>query len=150
MLPRPDPKPNTSPTIKNYYRKFKEDRDPWDEGAPDMADFRQVLMHWGITKKQLPVVRRRLAVKATLFAILAIWGCWYLLTKDSWVSAGIPAIISGSTVAICNGWRAQVLYRERFTYFKDWFLWGWFDWVGKETPIAQAERLKYEGALDHE
>ena len=130
--------------IKNFRQGLKQDRDPWADNAPDMTDFQQVLNHWGITWDDLSFTWKMKAAKAGLFAVMALWGLIYLFIGGKWGIAGVPAMAAGTVVAVCEGWRAQVLYRRKFTFFKDWFLWGLFDAFGKETPIARAKRLEAE------
>ena len=127
--------------IKQHFADLKTPRDPWAPGAPDMSMFNQVLDHWGITIDQLPKVRLILTIKAFVFFVMGLWCSFYLVSGASWAIAGIPGLALGFSVALADGWRAQVLHRQRFTYFKDWFLFGIFDSFGVETPIAQAERF---------
>lgn len=135
--------------LKQHKKTLEINRDPWAEGAPDMSDFDQVLAHWGITWEQLPAVRRRLAILAIMFSGLGIYCFLWMIGSllffgGSWWFSALPGLIAGAFCGVCHGWKVQVLYRKRFTYFKDWFLWGLFDCFGEETPIAQAERLREE------
>jgi len=134
--------------LRNNLQGLKQNRDPWDEAAPDMSDFKQVLFHWGITENEIERVVRGMKAQLILFACLGFWGA-YLLTGSQYVRLnGIPLTFIGLVIVITRLWRVQVLERRLFVFFKDWFLWGLFSWIGRETPFARDLRLKKEDSYE--
>lgn len=132
--------------VTNHIKNISSNRDPWAPGAPDMVDFDQVLDHWGIRKKDLEAIKRNLCIQTLIYILAGVYGFWWFLTPgySSW--AGIPIMLLGVLALVCKTWKIQVLYRKKFEFFKDWFLWGAFSWIGKETPIAMQKRKEKANA----
>lgn len=128
--------------IKKSMTSDFDSRDPWRPGAPNMADFNQVLQHWGIKPDQLRGVIRNLTLETAIYTLGGIWGLYYFLTASAWNFIGLPFVSLALVVLVCRGWRIQVLMRRRFTFFKDWFLWGAFAWIGRPTPFAVQSKIK--------
>lgn len=126
--------------ISNHFKNVSKDRDPWASDAPNMKDFDQVMDHWGIQRKNLDLIIRNLCIQTLLYSFAGIYGAWWFFNNESFRLFGLPIMILGALALVCKGWRIQILYREKFVFFKDWFLWGLFSWVGKETPIARQKR----------
>ena len=140
---------SSSSQLRLHLRDLKQNRDPWMEGAPDMTNFKQVLVHWGIHPKELYRVIKGMKIQLVFFALLGLWGV-YNLTGTTTLSVlyGIPLTVVGLVIVITRLWRVQILKNRQFVYFKDWFLWGLFSWVGKETPFARELRLKKEDTYE--
>ena len=87
---------------------------------------------------------RGLYIQIVTFGVLGLYGAWLLITADSFVVRcnGVPLLFLGVVMIVTKFWRLQVLQRREFVFFKDWFLWGLFSWVGEPTPIAEAEKEK--------
>ena len=124
--------------VTNHIKNISSNRDPWAPGAPDMTDFDQVLDHWGIQKKNLSAIIKNLCIQTLIYALAGAYGFWWFSTTPDYSKwAGIPIMLLGVLALICKTWRIQILFNKKFVFFKDWFLWGAFSWIGKETPIAQ-------------
>lgn len=134
--------------FQQHLRGLKNNRDPWAVNAPDMADFRQVLMHWGINKYDIGNYVRGMQNQMFIFALLGLWGV-YLLTGSLFAQLnGLPLTLIGFIMVVTRIWRIQILVNRRFVFFKDWFLWGLFSWVGTETPFARKKRLEKEAQYE--
>ncbi len=131
--------------IKDQVHTLKKNRDPWAKNAPDMSNFEQVLNHWDVQEEDIETLIGGLKAQMLLFSCLGLWGVWLLTGSLYSILHGIPLAFLGSAIFITRLWRVQVLQRRRFVFFKDWFLWGTFAWVGTESPIAFEKRLKQEG-----
>jgi len=118
------------------------------EGAPDMSDFRQVLIHWSINENDIGRVVKGMKTQMFIFALLGIWGAYNLTGTTMAVLHGIPLTLLGLLIVTTRFWRVQVLENRQFVYFKDWFLWGLFSWIGRETPFARELRLKKEDSYE--
>lgn len=130
--------------FRQHLRTLKHNRDPWAGNAPDMSDFRQVLMHWGIHKSDIANYVRGMQNQMFIFALLGLWGV-YLLTGSLFAQLnGLPLALLGFVMVVTRLWRIQILVNRRFVFFKDWFLWGIFSWVGTETPFARKKRMEKE------
>lgn len=134
--------------FNGHLRELKQNRDPWMEGAPDMSDFRQVLIHWGINENDVGRVVKGMKTQMFIFALLGIWGVYNLTGTTMAVLHGIPLTLLGLLIVTTRFWRVQVLENRQFVYFKDWFLWGLFSWIGRETPFARELRLKKEDSYE--
>jgi hypothetical protein len=109
-----------------------------------MSDFDQVLTHWEIKEHEIGRVINGMKLQRFLFTILGLYGA-YLLSGGLYLRLnGAPLIAVGVTIFVVRTWRIQVLQNRQFVYFKDWFCWGMFAWIGKETPIARKARLETE------
>lgn len=131
--------------LKNKIRVVKsisENNDPWDPDAPDMADFNQVLQHWGIHRHDLPVIIRNLWIQMILYGLAGVYGIWWTIFADSFNFVGIPIAFLGLLTIVVRSWRIQVLTEEKFVFFKDWFLGGLFSGIGRPTPFAVYEKQK--------
>jgi hypothetical protein len=126
-------------------KSVSENNDPWAPDAPDMADFNQVLQHWGIHRHDLPMIIRNLWIQMILFGLGGIYGVWWMLFADSFIIAGAPLAFLGLLTIVVRSWRIQVLTEEKFVFFKDWFLGGMFSWIGRPTPFAVYEKQKRGG-----
>jgi hypothetical protein len=128
--------------IKAYYSELASNRDPWAENAPDMTQFDQVLKHWQIEPGEVPNVIRGMCIQTILFGFIGGWGGWLVCTSSAPFIRiqGFFLIAIAVVVGFCRFWRIQILYNQKFVFFKDWFLWGAFSWTGKESPISQNKR----------
>ncbi|MCP3965832.1 MAG: hypothetical protein GY718_05680 [Lentisphaerae bacterium] len=130
---------------KHQIQELKTNRDPWAAKAPDMNNFKQVLDHWKVQESEIDNLIGSFKAHIFIFTCFQIWGI-YLLTGTMYsILHGIPLFFVGSIISITRLWRVQILQNRQFIFFKDWFLWGFFSKIGKETPFAQAKRLKKEG-----
>ena len=134
--------------FRDHLGGLQKNRDPWAKNAPDMSDFRQVLKHWEIEERDIERCISGMHRQMVLFTMFGLWGA-YLLTGSLYSKlSGIPLINIGLIIVITRLWRVQVLQNRHFVYFKDWFLWGLFSWVGAETPIAREKRLNRESQYE--
>ena len=132
---------NTGEPIK----QLKKKRDPWAKDAPDMSEFVQVLAHWEIKEREIDGVISGMKVQRFLFTLLGLYGVYLLTSGGLYLRLnGIPLIALGVTFFVVRTWRIQVLQNRQFVFFKDWFSWGMFAWIGKETPFARKATLKSE------
>lgn len=125
---------------------IRENRDPWADGAPDMRDFEQVLTHWGINESQLHKVIRGCCIQLLFFGALGLCGLYLIILGQNAlvVLQGYFLLAMGFIAVVTRAWRIKVLYDRKFVFFKDWFLFGLFAWMGKETPIAFEKRMTRE------
>jgi hypothetical protein len=111
--------------IGRHLEDLKKPRDPYAEDAPNLRDFREVLNHWGITRAQLPYVKRGLRVQIGLFClgwVLSAAGIFFGMKNGSLFTvynASLVFVLSSSFI-ICRAWRLHVLKTENFVLFKDW------------------------------
>ncbi len=130
----------------HHAKNLKHSRNPWAEDAPDMSDFNQVMAHWGIHgKTEYDAVVSGYTAQIVIFTVLGLWGAYLMTGPIFSVLHGVPLLFLGVIIVTTRLWRVQILKREKFVYFKDWFLWGMFAWIGRETPFAKQARIKMEG-----
>lgn len=103
-------------------------RNPQAEGAPDMRDFREVLLCWGIDNTPQAVQQavvglwRRCLLSCTMAIVFlaVVLISWEGRTSQTLVvTSSIMLIIVSLTTHI---WRIQVLTRRRFILFWEWIL----------------------------
>ncbi len=87
-------------------------------------------------------------VQMFLFALIGLWGAYNLTGPLMSILQGMPLVLVGSGIVTFRLWRVQILQRRQFVFFKDWFLWGMFSWIGNETPIARKDRLNRENQYE--
>jgi len=132
-----------------YMKQLNEGRDPWAEDAPDMKDFNQVLKHWGIKPIQIEDMKKYYMSQMIIFSILGLMGATIIGFADRIVYElqGMILILLGLAVVPVFYWRYQIYSHKKFVFLKDWYLWGAFSWIGKETPFHYYERMKKEKKL---
>lgn len=134
--------------FRQHLRTLKHNRDPWTTNAPDMSDFRQALLHWGLKTNEIDRCVRGMQNQMFFFALLGLWGI-YLLTGSLFAQLnGLPLTLISFIMVVTRLWRIQILVNRRFVFFKDWFLWGLFSWIGTETPFARKKRLEKEAQYE--
>jgi hypothetical protein len=111
--------------IKNYVTVMGANRDLHDQNAPDMNDFSEVLIHWGIARGQVQNVCRTIKIQLFLAAIgwlLSCAGIYYGMRSGSVFAVYNTFLIFllCSVVIVCRSWRLHVLKNEKFVLFKDW------------------------------
>lgn len=116
--------------IWTYLRRLHAGRNPHAPGAPDLADFSQVLEHWGLTEVQLPRVLREM--RWTLAAWWAVWAVFLgLMVWSGPSSRGLLAVYLVILSLVCltgiatTYYRYVVLASRHFMSFKDFILGRW-------------------------
>ena len=111
--------------IKDAYVEAKGQKmQNYDQAAPDMTDFAQVLDHWGIEPENLERVIKGLRIERAFYTTVGIIGMVVCTLSNSWIVLydGVVLVILGALVWTCRTWRIRVLENKKFVFFKDWFL----------------------------
>lgn len=111
--------------VFRFIRSLPAGRSPKADSAPDMGNFRDVILHWGISEDQVDHVARLMMVESIFFLLLAALGFWGLFR---WSAAPVPTVESlmvvvvGSLGFVTRFWRSWCLRRREFIPFVRWII----------------------------